>query len=46
MSTSQWQKWADVQQRFFIGGRPSFSEEAYATVLTRFADASRGPLKR
>jgi len=42
----RWQKWADAQRQFFIGGRPGLSEEAYATVLTRFAEAFRGPLKR
>jgi hypothetical protein len=42
----RWQKWADGQRQFFIGGRPGVSEEAYATVLTSFAEAFRGPLKR
>jgi hypothetical protein len=41
----RWHKWADGQRQLFIGGRPAVSEEAYVTVLTRFAEAFRGPLR-
>ncbi|MCW2885942.1 MAG: hypothetical protein JWL58_2804 [Streptosporangiaceae bacterium] len=41
----RWQKWADIQRSVITGGRPSISEEAFAMVLTRFAEAFRGPLK-
>jgi hypothetical protein len=41
----RWQKWADCERSVMINGRPSISEEAFVTVLTRFAEAFRGPLK-
>lgn len=37
----RWEKWADVQRRTMIGNRASVSEEAYVTVLIRFAEAFR-----
>lgn len=37
----RWQEWADLQRRFTIGDRLGVSEVAYATVLTRFAEAFR-----
>lgn len=42
----RWQRWAEVQRHSVIGGRPATTEEAYATVLARFAESSRGPLTR
>jgi hypothetical protein len=41
----RWQEWADTERSVIIGGRPSVSEEAFVMVLTRFAEAFRGPLK-
>jgi hypothetical protein len=38
----RWQKWADTERSIMIDGRPSISEEAFVTVLTRFAEAFRG----
>ncbi len=42
----RWQRWAEAQRHLMIGGRPSVSEEEYATVLACFAEACLGPLKR
>jgi hypothetical protein len=38
----RWQKWADTERSIMIDGRPSISEEAFVTVLTRFVEAFRG----
>jgi hypothetical protein len=35
----RWQKWADTGRGLIINGRPSISEEAYATVLASFSAA-------
>jgi hypothetical protein len=38
----RWQRWAEVQRHLTIGDRASVSEEAYAMVLARFAEAFQG----
>src|SRR5262249_30090973 len=44
--TERWQKWADTGRGLIINGRPSISEQSYAIVVARFAEAFGGSLKR
>ncbi len=38
----RWDRWADVQRRSLIVGRPGVTEEDYTTVRACFAAAVRG----